>query len=543
MFLREQESEHVTAIANATRAYIRKYKRQGANYEYKNNGVFWCKSGMSHYFHEQKVFCVKDDPNNEISNEHYEGAILRAYYEHLNINQFAALDWIDGGNDRRIVDVGASRRLINEPALVNMVALNPHASFGDYLREASTFGRVESRTYHETLGDFATYNDRVRPRVRGKSTTIQKSFDYDHTIRFHDLLNFTDSLYYIGDKEIHAAAQNMGYGVIACGTCHVPLPKGKTDGFLKVGDHCFGIVERISSGKMKMTVKGNPEPYYHDIKLQEAITHDIFTYYQAPDYDLIAQILDRFDFGATYYVRFCLVKVRKGESPQTEAETIYERKCKNATQACINDDIVETKVVKDVVNKDGVAFTATIKDDSESETLIDKSAFVAKVGDNAVCYTNINGTIVGQTLERVDEDGSWTSKLNPVNLIRTQVKRQVLTKEVRPDFMMSTDVYNKIVKEFMKVDVINRKSVKSAIFLAQMNLPSASMQRYLIPIVTSALREAFAVEARIQNLLDSETAKELQYLKDGEYSTKQSMSIWKRIALWMFVPEDFHQDF
>lgn len=531
------------ALVGNTRNFVARYTRKAKfSNGFDPRYVLRTRNGLGHFYTEQGIFAVSEDANNEIENPHQDGANLRRYFEHKNVLEFAKIDRVNGGNLRRIVDVGASRRLRNEPAITNYIALNPHCSIGDYLREAKTIEESGARrVYDETL-ESALQETRdgiqglVKPRL----------------IAPNDLLLFTDSLYYVNIESLGELLAEQDFGVVACGACHIPKKREDTDGFLRMGNYVFGYAGRQvdKSGEyMVMKVNGNPEHYSHNIILEDLLTSDtaVISLYEDKEKKngvdksnvIIAQALDRFDFGATVYTRFVLLKVKPHEL-NLEEESAKMRyidsltlwKPSQALSKQFSVDISRNLTIEKV----GKHSVVKVKEDDL--TISSQEAKIAIVGGDEMCYKVINGEIVALKVDKIVPERD--DIVDKIAHISDDLKARFASYTLggrKADFVFPMDTYNKIVKDLSKADAINLKTLKSAVFLAQLNVPHLDMQQYLLPVVESALKEAFGLEARLSSMLNSKEAVLLNKVKVGE-DVQSHNSLFRRIARYCLSVQD-----
>lgn len=509
------------ALVGNTRNYVSRYTRK-YNGEFDVRHVLYTRAGCKQTYTDQLVFAVKEDPRNEFTNPHHDAANLRKYFEHKNMVQFANFNREEGGNDRFIIDVGASDRLINEAAITQILGLKPHCGVGDYLREAK-------------------YRGRAFP-VNCEQLTLQQFLDADERMEGEELdgslYNFTDSLYYITSEEKEQLISKVDYGVFACGACHVPKPAEQTDGLLRVADYVFGYVKR-QGARMQMKVNGNPEFYEHDIVLQDALQYDTFLFgaQEASRSIVLCQVLDRFDFGATVYVRFCLIKARADEVKEYHlGQPLFEigklMNNKNVMPLAVEDvSVSNIKERKDLVE-------VQAKDSNDV-----KNGSVTRIGADTVAFKAVNDKIVGIKVDRVV--AKRDNLIDTIKNWKSDMSRRFASVELRnieADFELPVATYNKVVKELMKAEKIDLKVLKSAIFVAQLNLPSADMNKYLLPVLASALKDAFGLEVRLTNMLETEVAQLLSKVKKGE-DVRTHETIFHKLASWLFSSEVEHSDF
>lgn len=498
-----------------TRRYLLRYKP-----DYKGQFIHSLSvpdEDTAKVYADQLIYCTRVDKF--ITNPHQDGANLRRYFEHLNMLTFASFSEEQGGNLRRIIDVGASNRLIKEPAINNIIGLKPHMSGGDYLREAK----------------YTTDNGLVLP----DNCSLQTFQQFES--QEHDLYNFTDSLYYIRDFELYDAVADKPFGVVACGTAHIP--KENTDGLLRLGNNVFGEVRRYNAS-MTMKVKGNPESYNHPIILTDALKYDTFVYY-APDdsviYNddddqddqplLICHVMDRFDFGATVYIRFCIIKMHVGEftGPST---TLWTYEQPGSHDAWVPEEAMKNVKASICVDSKNLCEITAEEEEFTKDTLL------TKTDKEIVCYKKINAQIYAVKVKNL-----VAARENIVDTIANFKQdlrdkyANILIGRATPDFVMPTDDYNRIVKDLMQCDTIDLKALHNTLRLAMTRVPHADARTYLIPIVASALKEAFAVETTLVSVLQNTESQLYAKLKRGE-DIRSKDTLFRRFARWLLNPLD-----
>lgn len=472
------------------------------------------------FFKQNMIYNVK--PSDTITNPHQCGAVARKIYEWRNVVEYANFDDRILSNERRIIDVGASKRLINEEAL-NVVGLRPTLSFGDLVRQSQTTRYMKNQFVDLTIQQYA------------KAGRLNRD----------DLLLFTDSIYYINDYDLYTIADNLNIGVIACGALHVPKRANDTDGYLKCGGKIFGEVQTDTlNNKMTMHVQGNPEIYEHAIRFIGLLDKDVYEItsnaQRTKDFKLYVCALERLDFGATIYTRFRIVKAPVTMTV-TQARTLYVPNCPDALSERIcglrkDGDFTQEECTQ-VLEANG-----NLKMVNGNKNYVSDGICVIESNGKAVAYKSIQGKIVGKSFNMYAPNRHSTidTVTNYVNDLRTTFSK-ITAGSIKADFNLPVESYNRVVKELLKLKELNRDTLKSALFVAQVALPSAGMLDFSVPILASALKEAYQIELHLSSILDSQIATQLNAVKERGTQEIVSESIFFRLARWFLGNND--QDF
>lgn len=454
------------------------------------------------------IFCTQKSTN--ITNPHNDGANLRAYYENQNLSQYlnyqqdkvrygTKLTQEQFGFTRPLVDVGSSGRLISNPPTYNTVALVPEAQFGD-------LERISKRPENKYIT--------VLPM------TLQSYIENCDTCP-NTLFNFTDSLYYIDNNTLYKTFNNSNYGVVATGSLHIPSME--TDGFLYANGKTFGRVY-TNDHDMTMQILGNPEVYNHPIRFAKLAKYDTIVIEENPQYNyrLVVQVKDRYDFGATLYSRIIIVKQSMKKRLPNTMPSFYKRKCNERLQNSVN--------VGHYVDNKGIVHKTDYNTDGQG-------LFTLPSGDKAV-FTRVKNVIRAAKVDAGDlpleSDGGF------MDWIKDKIS-YISVGEIRSDFMITIEEYNDIVKQIIKSTNIDRKTIVDAMFLAKVKLPSAHLFEIILPIVSSALKDAAQLEVRIAGMLKDKSVSILKRAKNGNIKAAET-GIFTDIARWIFGNNDIHMD-
>lgn len=477
-------------------------KNKARNYLYRyhgeNNKLPLSTQEQVNYFKSNRVFNVKVVES--VTNPHQPGAVLRKIYEWRNITEYGCFDVDSLINNRRIIDVGASKRLINETPeesgfTFDVVALRPITGFGDLVRKSQTPYNMRKKFKDQTLSQFF--------------------MNKNGQTRRDDLLLFTDSIYYIGDRELYDVCCKLEDGVVAVGALHVPKRTADTDGFLYCGGQVFGKVVRDDIAQsMIMAVEGNPEVYRHAIRFEKLLDHDIV---EIPtpgqsSFKLFVCALERVDFGATIYTRFRIVRTpRSMFLPVAEAGSLFTNFNPDSRRQCI-EGIQEYSPDTTIVEKDG-----SIKIESVQKEYVSKHICMLKGNGRNVAFKTIKDKIIGKSFKSYapKRRNIYETITNYVDDVRTTFSK-VESEVIDADFVMPLEAYNRVVKELLKAKEFNIDTIKSALFVSQVALPSVGMLDFCVPILASAMKEAYGIEQHLMSMLDSKLTKQVNAIKSGQ---------------------------
>lgn len=383
------------------------------------------------------------------------------------------------------------------------------------------------------------------------------------------VFNFTDVIYYISIRDLVTGFRTMKDGVVGCGLMHVPkinnldklpikfandcsgymqlrvvdrsvLPKDEHWFFDLHGDDNFKQLYREdeeSVFEMCMYMAGNPQPYVHAprfLKLREvdtiALAEDTYSRYYL-------EVQDTFDLGATYYKRFYIYKVPKRVVPDSFKYFIPAALPDKKDLGF--DEQIETRsvAVQSNLNKQQTLFIDTSK-------IIPKSADNFKPGGvglytlekdekkgvtEAVAVVQINEAISAKTITVP----STYDGLNPFGYIKDYFAAYQLDVERCSDVVLKMQTFNKIVKQIMVAQKLDVQTLKEILFSAEARTSGVSLHRTMIPILSAAFKEAFQVEGRLLQILDSDIVKSLTAIKNKQAKLLDNCSIFYRLAYWI----------
>lgn len=454
------------------------------------------------------IFCTQKSAT--IENPHNDGANLRAFYENKNLSQF--LDFQQEkvgfkvkrtqeqfGFERPLVDVGSSARLIENPPTFNTVALVPEAQFGDLERASKRPSNKNICVLPITLQSYVE-NCEYQPNT---------------------LFNFTDSIYYIDNATLFNTCDKLNTGVVATASLHIPAKE--TDGFLYSNGKAFGRVY-TDAHNMTMQINGNPEVYHHPIRFAELAIYDtvVLKHDSKRNFRLVAQVKDRYDFGATLYTRIIIVKQKLQYSPPNTMRSFYQRTCAERNQNSVT--------VGHYVDNKGVAHKAEYNTSGQG-------LFTLPSGDKAV-FIRVKNMIKAAKVDVTDLP--LESDEGFMDWIRNKIS-YISVGEIKSDFMITIEEYNDIVKQIIKSNTIDRKTIVDAMFLAKVKLPSAHLFEIILPIVSSALKDAAQLEVRIAGMLRDKSIHVLKQARNGNVKAAES-GFFTDIARWLFGNNDVHMD-
>jgi hypothetical protein len=440
------------------------------------------------FYYKQGIFKVKQ--GERITNQHQDGAIMRALYEQDNICEYAGFIQHLQAFSRPIVDVGAGTRLAH--AGIPHTALQPEIDFNDVMR---TQNRQTLSTAIRMSG---------RDDIRILTDTFQE-FCANHRVAPETLFNFTDCIYYINDRDIYAAFANLDYGIVGCGTMHV----FDTDVDSQVLTGSDGLVFgnfKLSEDDSHVTmyVNGNNMCYQHPNRFPELLHSDVHVL-ENPDkapYNITIVVTNSISFSGTIYKRFSLTKSLVKPSEESINASV--------TTLWIQRPLPEQHKF---ITKEKIGLTAD--DYTWGENAIIQSK------DKQIMVTSIN-EVLHATQLCLNKTAKYSKEWYGFN--KESYRRWVtnLTMgRVESSFTLETSIFNKIVDQFLKAQILDKKFFSELLMLVNSRLPGADYEYYLIPIICTAMKKALQVEARIVTLLDSELLQEYRAVKADEYSVKK----------------------
>lgn len=328
------------------------------------------------------------------------------------------------------------------------------------------------------------------------------------------IFNFTDSIYYIEDSDLMEWAAYMDYGVIGCGTAHILADDN--DGYIRCGSNVLGKVYHDTSRTyMAMQVKGNDQTYTHRVVFPDLLKYDAHKIGEAKDedgnaYKVLVIAKDRFDFGATIYTRFVIVKAYMNQRMVTPP-TLFQRTCVNRNESAVNCGVL--------YDKEGKEYTVDF-------SVGKNGVFHSKDGKSDIVYTTVNSHIIAARVPKLTvKRENWCDKVwNILDDFQNAFSYYHLN-EQSASFAIPTSVYNDIVKQIIKADTIDRKTILEIVLLGNLRCPNADMIEVLLPLINSALKDAAMLETRVQTILKDQAAHLVNGFKQGTIEVNRHESV------------------
>jgi hypothetical protein len=283
-----------------------------------------------------------------------------------------------------------------------------------------------------------------------------------------------------------------------------------TNGAIMIGDKAQGHAD-LDGDVVKMSFLGNPLAYVHPNRFPKLLDGNLViilgTDYNV-DYNLTIVVEATFKMNGTHYKRFIITKtptdiVPSDQSIATPCMTTWPTG-KLASTACLT--------------KEGALMAVETYEFGDTGTI--------RTPAGSILMTNVRGT-----MRAVDIQLNYGNTYFGLKTLA----RRVHSGHVDYDFALDTAVYNKVVEQFFKATTITQEVIADAMLVCSQKIANPNYIRFLIPVMISALRTAFATEVRLADLRKSALVTQLNNLKQqGVTIIDNDISIFARIIYFFF---------
>jgi hypothetical protein len=402
----------------------------------------------------------------------------------------------------------------------------------------------------------------------------QQHHEIDHNV----LINLTDVIYYLSNDDLYRIADKINYrGAIIVGTAHVPKYLDNDTHFVQFDNIIEGEVTispntynhnttryMIEDCAMVMKMKGNHYPYCHPLRymkyLHANMKSDIILPLNTnPDFILKMVPVEKFDCGATYYIRFEIQKFPNpvpadyltGDILSSEAHA-YMREVNKYIQdnpdarpntiARYARSILEINVSEQ--------YTRECREPNNDQYVNDV-LYKIHYRANPLASFNVDNTKgklqLNQTVITVPEnyvikkDGTYFFTKTVNNENKTTVYRMDapdIKYLVAYDTAIPTELVNKIQSKFLLAETIDKSFIKEMIAFAQQQCPKLSITDKLIPMIAKIMQDILEEEKAISVLYKSNLTNLINSMKLDEFEIEQNTDvkygIFRRISNWFY---------
>jgi hypothetical protein len=375
------------------------------------------------------------------------------------------------------------------------------------------------------------------------------------------LINLTDVIYYLTNSELYDIARPLLSGTIMVGTAHVPKYLDTSKHFIQYGSKIEGTVQitakqmnidmnqyNIKDTIMTMKMDGNDTPYIHGLKYLEYLHADMssdFILNFAANDNFILKIvpIEKYDSGATYYIRFKIIKIF---DPKPE-ELIIEQFNNEYTGSVIR------LLDKDLHPRDirqRLPLAAIIND--MKQTMEDMGY------SHKIAIHNTDGKITDMNLAKKSKkqktlkeyekevflfDGKYYFTKTVQDMDKRIHKIRIMLEDQQQEIAditaaVSPELINKLVNKMTLMDKLDSKNLKALITYINTQEPKYNIPNQVIPLLAEVINQTLKTETNIAKLLNSSLVGTLNSIKDGEFKIEkyetQKLTIWQRIKAALF---------
>jgi hypothetical protein len=350
------------------------------------------------------------------------------------------------------------------------------------------------------------------------------------------LINLTDIIYYLNEKELYESSKYFNDGTLMVGAAHVPKLLDLKRHFLQFGTNIEGytqIIVRdkdvkenlyidIDKAKFIMRTYGNDHTYTHDLKYLKYIYPNSSTIIPQPedsDYNFILKTipLDKYDCDATYYVRFKIVKITK---PQI-ADYLSEKDVAYNTYDLI-DKLQHSRSIKGriaIVNEENKPDLKIYNDIYSIENKKRIESLFSKLKEPIKIEKEEEETIQQQLDQRCNVvDGKYyLSKMEKRKWygLRTMTKIQIDPLTTMYEIQnVPQEVVDKARLKLIQLEKIDTKSLRGFLSYLNKELPNYNIFEHIIPLAARLIKDTMESEIKIKSIMSSKLIKMVNDIKD-----------------------------
>jgi hypothetical protein len=373
----------------------------------------------------------------------------------------------------------------------------------------------------------------------------------DHPLEPNTLINLTDVIYYLTNEQLYEAAQNLNDGVIIVGTAHVPKYLDTQEHLIQFGDKVEGKViitpNRIDNYAesynhtdctMVMKMEGNQYPYIHSLNHLLYISPDmnskiiISGLMGTPQHNYLLKCvpIEKFDSGATYYIRFQIIKISNPRAEDIVTEDFIGYEMGSYLQK-VRSELNQHKPLFSIINElyDLKLNPGASVHNYHRNHLNIKIANIWKpiLKENLLPKKKriITHEIVKEEVFLQDGKYYFTkrTKDEKVNAIRVlRMKKDDLTEYIATiDKAVNPKLINKLTNKMILAQKLDVTTIKSLISYIQKEDPSLNIPNQVIPLLAKVMQETLRTEKNIATLMTSSLSQTLQDFKNGEYKLER----------------------
>jgi len=402
-------------------------------------------------------------------------------------------------------------------------------------------------------------NRRNRYTVNTFNGTLQEYVtrqvdDNNDVIDPNTLVNLTDVLYYIPVDDLYQIAHHLNDGICMVGTVHVPKSLDTNKHFIQFADKIEGYVQisprklndekptfKFSECKMFMKMNGNDDVYIHNIQYLEYVKANLSAcVIPCPtNNDFILKMVptERYDCGATYYVRYKIIKISEPEAEDfitadyidNEAGSYYTKFKELLDQRPILPYYMILKETEDIRNlimntrgeKDKI-YNMTYRTVKSQDTLPKNKQIITKSFPKEAFMIDGKYYFTKTVRDPNNDIYNLRIKVNDTTQYIATVKEAV-----------SPTLINKLVNKVVMMKNVDDVNIRSLITFIQKESPELNIPNQVIPLLAEVLYQTLQSEKNISALLQSNLTKTLNSFKSGDYKLEQyqapEYTQWARI--------------
>jgi uncharacterized protein YqfB (UPF0267 family) len=375
----------------------------------------------------------------------------------------------------------------------------------------------------------------------------------DNPLDQDTLINMTDIIYYLNNNQLYDIGALLNDGVIIVGTAHVPKYLDTQEHLVQFGSKIEGKViispNKIDDSKVTynsdectlfMKMAGNQYPYIHKLNYMQYLRPDMATRIITDarmgtnGYNFLLKCvpIEKYDCGATYYIRFQIIKI----SDPTAKDIITEEFMGYEAGSYLNKmqrELDQHKPLYAIINE---VYDLLINPEKTRQMTANATWTTVKISNirhPALKETQLpmNKRIITREIPVQEEvflqDGKYyftrREKSTKENLIRVlRFKKNDLTDYIATiDKAVSPKLINKLTNKMVMMQNLDLTNIKSLISFIQKEDPSLNIPNQVIPLLAKVMQETLTTEQNIATIMESNLFTTLNQFKNGEYKLEK----------------------
>jgi len=430
--------------------------------------------------------------------------------------------------NRAVLDINAGR-LIKSRVCDRVLVTRNEAADSDRIRGLNTTIEEEAKKDAELIKSLNLDGDQRKTLIDDLEVVqyemnLQKYAEEKIKEGSDLLINMTDIIYYINNKDLYNICKNMSDGTVMVGAFHIPkcyinsmqpivtVANGKMyiEGSMKIRPKFSNTQQKeldYTQCKMQMKVEGNDHYYNHEIRFPQLLDEDVILIPNETENDYVLKLIktSSIDYGATEYIGFKIIKISNPELDDLLTTVLY-----NNTQEQLQ---VEQK------------WYNTVKINNDVKSKIKMINYIASLTEHKYKILNpmFKESKIEETLNPIEvktqkeyilykPNGTFFSAYSTISITGDNFKKPYAKTSIK------IETYNKVITKLILADKIDTQVLKSLISYIHKENPETKIDE-IIYILVNMIDDVLSAEAKITILSKLTSTEAINGMKKEEYKS------------------------